>query len=170
MKFNTLSMVALGFAGLTVGQFPTTTPTRSNAYTSPTTDSTELTRTITAYRGQESPSSTCTSITTRRSDTSDLEPALATHIVCGSDTATPTCSTSYECGCHSAHYTRTVHPDTHLCFPTTISYPDYGGGRTQPGRGAVRQAKVTHAPPKRRSEVHPVAARPTSQDFGGKRS
>ncbi|RYN20024.1 hypothetical protein AA0115_g10427 [Alternaria tenuissima] len=185
MRFTTVSTMALGFAALTVGQFQTTvtsvscvvcttgTQTRSNGYTAPTTDSSDLTRTITKYRRQDSPSSTCTSITDTRVDITEYLPPISTHIQCGPDKATPTCSTSYECGCHSTHYTRPYAPDTHLCFPDetrTISYPDFGGGRTQPGRGVTRAARQTNAPKQTwtRTRSQSIVARATSQDLGGR--
>lgn len=183
--FTTVSTMALGFAALTVSQFQTTvtsvscvactagTPTRSNGYTAPTTDSSDLTRTITKYRRQDPPSSTCTSITDTRVDITEYLPPISTHIQCGPDKATPTCSTSYECGCHSTHYTRPYAPDTHLCFPDetrAISYPDFGGGRTQPGRGVARAARQTNAPKQTwtRTRSQSIAARATSQDLGGR--
>ncbi|KAI4651109.1 uncharacterized protein J4E79_009306 [Alternaria viburni] len=236
MKFTTLCLAALGFIGLAMSQGSETTlttrpcnnpkycttvrtpPARSNAYTSKeTTDSTELTRTITAHRRQltvveshtrasvhtsksikthkppkpsktktsgdseiSKPSegfsdsvrptrvsvtaqrrqalpttATCTEITSWDSKT--YATAISTHIQCGPDKSKPTCSTSYECGCHSSAFTRDDNPDIHFCWPmatSTIFPPDYGGGRSQ--RWVARQARATHAP------------RAASEDLGGR--
>jgi hypothetical protein len=187
MKFTTLFTIAVGFAGLTVGQLGTTltsvdcinpafcttgTPTRSNVYTSSITDSTDLTRTITGHRRQVSPSSACTTITSR-SDYNEWATPISTHIQCGPDKSKPTCSALYECGCNSSAFTRAAHPETHLCYPTPtapLSSPDTGGGRSQ--RWVAREAKQTKAPHQTwtRSSKPRVAARATSLDFGGRRS
>jgi len=236
MRLTTLCLTALGFIGFAMSQGSETTlttrpcnnpkycttvrtpPAGSNAYTSKeTTDSTELTRTITAHRRQltvveshtrasvhtsksiktykppkpsktktsgdsEIPqpsegfsdsvrptrvsvtaqrrqalptSATCTEITSWDSKT--YATAISTHIQCGPDKFKPTCSTSYECGCHSSAFTRDDNRDIHFCWPmatSTIFPPDYGGGRSQ--RWVARQAKATHAP------------RLASEDLGGR--
>jgi len=236
MRFTTLCLTALGFIGFAMSQGSETTlttrpcnnpkycttvrtpPSRSNVYTSKeTTDSTELTRTITAHRRQltvveshtrasvhtsksikthkppkpsktktsgdsEIPkpseglydsvkptrvsvtaqrrqalptTATCTEITSWDSKT--YATAISTHIQCGPDKSKPTCSTSYECGCHSSAFTRDDNPDVHFCWPmatSTIFPPDYGGGRSQ--RWVARQAKATHAP------------KVASEDLGGR--
>jgi len=227
MRFTTICLTALGFIGFAMSQGSETTlttrpcnnpkycttvrtpPARSNAYTSKeTTDSTELTRTITAHRRQltvveshtrasvhtsksikthkpPKPSktktsegfddsvkptrmsvtaqrrqalpttATCTEITSWDSKT--YATAISTHIQCGPDKSKRTCSTSYECGCHSSAFTRDDNPDVHFCWPmatSTIFPPDYGGGRSQ--RWVARQARATHAP------------RLASEDLGGR--
>ncbi|KAI4914524.1 hypothetical protein J4E85_010589 [Alternaria conjuncta] len=236
MRFPTLCITALGFIGFAMSQGSETTlttrpcnnpkycttvrtpPARSNAYTSKeTTDSTELTRTITAHRRQltvvesqtrasvhtsksikthkpPKPSKTKTSgdseilrpsegfsdsvrptrvsVTAQRRqalpttatcteitewDSKTYATAISTHIQCGPDKSKPTCSTSYECGCHSSAFTRDDNPDIHFCWPmatSTIFPPDYGGGRSQ--RWVAKQARATHAP------------RAASQDLGGR--
>ncbi|KAI4908033.1 uncharacterized protein J4E92_010979 [Alternaria infectoria] len=111
---------------------------------------------VTAQRRQALPTTaTCTEIT--EWDSKTYATAISTHIQCGPDKSKPTCSTSYECGCHSSAFTRDDNPDVHFCWPmatSTIFPPDYGGGRSQ--RWVARQAKATHAP------------RAASEDLGGR--
>ncbi|KAI4620687.1 uncharacterized protein J4E87_007013 [Alternaria ethzedia] len=111
---------------------------------------------VTAQRRQALPTTaTCTEITSWDSKT--YATAISTHIQCGPDKSKPTCSTSYECGCHSSAFTRDDNPDIHFCWPmatSTIFPPDYGGGRSQ--RWVARQAKATRAP------------RLASEDLGGR--
>jgi hypothetical protein len=134
MKFTTLTIAALGFVGLAVSQATGTStiittrpcldpkkcspvctpPTRSNAYTSKTTtDSTDLTRSITEHRRQV-PSATCTVITSIRSDDREWPPPISTHTTCAPEVSSP-CSTSYECGCNSTTFTLDEAPKTILC-------------------------------------------------------